>query len=131
MRTTLRLDPHLLTEAKKVAQSSGRTLSSVVEDALRESLARRRTPRAAQIGKLPTYRGQGLRPGVNLDDSAALLELMHDRATTRVPLIALPEEFDRELAVLQLPDASRKLKKAFASTPAEIASAANAARRKR
>jgi hypothetical protein len=27
-------------------------------------------------GKLPTFRGQGLRPGVNLDDSAALLELM-------------------------------------------------------
>ena len=27
-------------------------------------------------GKLPTFLGQGLRPGVNLDDSAALLELM-------------------------------------------------------
>jgi prevent-host-death family protein len=25
---------------------------------------------------LPTFRGQGLRPGVNLDDSAALLEVM-------------------------------------------------------
>jgi metal-responsive CopG/Arc/MetJ family transcriptional regulator len=35
MRTTVRLDPHLLAEVKRVAASSGRTLTSVIEDALR------------------------------------------------------------------------------------------------
>jgi hypothetical protein len=32
--------------------------------------------REAERIVLPTFRGQGLRPGVSLDDSAALLELM-------------------------------------------------------
>jgi hypothetical protein len=76
MRITVRLDPHLLAEAKTVAALSGRTLSAVIEDALCESLNRRRTRRATSNGKLPTFRGKGLRPGVNLDDSAALLELI-------------------------------------------------------
>jgi prevent-host-death family protein len=48
------------------------------------------------------------------------------------PLSTLRAEFDRELAVLRQPGASRKLHKAFAATPAEIAKAANdAAGRKR
>jgi hypothetical protein len=76
MRTTVRLDPHLLAQAKKVAAANGRTLTAVIEDALRESLSRRETQRAGLKGNLPTFRGKGLHPGVNLDDSAALLELM-------------------------------------------------------
>ena len=84
MRTTVRLDPHLLAEAKRVAGSSGKTLTSVIEDALRESLGRRNSPRTGAKTKLPTFRGQGLRPGVNLDDGAALLELMEsDRDSHR------------------------------------------------
>ncbi|MGA8806333.1 MAG: type II toxin-antitoxin system VapB family antitoxin [Thermoanaerobaculia bacterium] len=84
MRTTVRLDPHLLTEAKRVAASSGKTLTAVIDEALRESLGRRRAPHAVTKRKLPTFRGQGLQPGVNLDDSAALLELMEgDRDSDR------------------------------------------------
>jgi len=45
------------------------------------------------------------------------------------PLDALRGEFDRELAILQSPGASEKLLKVIASTPAEIAEAANAARK--
>lgn len=76
MRTTVRLDPHLLAQAKKVAATNGRTLTAVIEDALRESLSRRGARPVGLKEKLPTFRGQGLFPGVNLDDSAALLELM-------------------------------------------------------
>ena len=76
MRTTVRLDPHLLAQAKKVAAANGSTLTAVIEGALRESLARRGTRPTGAKGKLPTFRGKGLYPGVNLDDSAALLELM-------------------------------------------------------
>src|SRR5437763_10290751 len=84
MRTTVRLDPHLLAEAKRVAGSSGKTLTSVIEDALRESLGRRSSPRTGAKTKLPTFGGQGLRSGVNLDDSAALLELVEsDRDSHR------------------------------------------------
>jgi hypothetical protein len=76
MRTTVRLDPHLLAEAKKAAADSGRTLTAVIEDALRESLNRRSAgPRRRKV-KIPTFGGRGLQPGVDLDDSAGLLALM-------------------------------------------------------
>ena len=76
MRTTVRLDDQLLTEAKLLAASTGRTLTSVIEDALREMLARKRTLSRRDPISLKTDSGNGLQPGVNLDDSAALLEIM-------------------------------------------------------
>lgn len=76
MRTTVRLDPHLLAEAKKVAADTGRTLTAVIEDALRAAVARRRQSRRAPRAKLTVVDGRGPRAGVDLDDSAALLEVM-------------------------------------------------------
>jgi hypothetical protein len=75
MRTTVRIDDQLLREAKQLAARTGRTLTAVVEDALRETLNRQRRPGRRDV-ELPTFRGDGLRPGVDLDDSAALIELM-------------------------------------------------------
>jgi hypothetical protein len=76
MRTTIRLDEHLLAEAKKFAAESGRTLTSVLEDALRDTLSRRSAkPKQARV-RLKTIKGDGVRPGVDLDDTAALLEAM-------------------------------------------------------
>ncbi len=40
MRITIRLDDHLLAEAKQRAARSGLTLSAVIEQALRESFSR-------------------------------------------------------------------------------------------
>jgi hypothetical protein len=76
MRTTIRLDERLLAEAKKYAAESGRTLTSVLADALRETLARRRLAGKRKPVRLRTVKGSGVRPGVDLDDSASLLELM-------------------------------------------------------
>ena len=76
MRTTVRLDEHLLAEAKKRAAESGRTLTAVLEDALREALARRAPRGKPARVRLKTFKGDGLRPGVDLDDSAALLDTM-------------------------------------------------------
>lgn len=77
MRTTLRLPDDLLKEAKKRAAERGTTLTQVVEEALRESLARAREgeDRSGPV-TLTTVGGSGVRPGVDLDDSAALLDLM-------------------------------------------------------
>lgn len=69
------ISDHLLTEAKRVAASTGRTLSQVVEDALRESFTRQQ-PQERHPFRMPTFRGQGVLPGVDLDDSAGLQELM-------------------------------------------------------
>lgn len=75
MRTTVDLPDDLLAEAKKRAAHEGRSLSDVVGDAVRSSFshtaAAERKP-----AELPTFDGGGLQPGVDLDDSAALLELM-------------------------------------------------------
>ena len=77
MRTTVRLDEHLLAEAKKHAVESGKTLTSVLEQALRESLARRSPKAAMKPVRLKTFKGgDGVRAGVDLDDSASLLDLM-------------------------------------------------------
>ena len=76
MRTTVRLDEHLLAQAKKMAAESGKTLTSILEDALREKLARRPVRARTKPVRLKVVRGGSLRPGVDLDDSAALLDLM-------------------------------------------------------
>jgi hypothetical protein len=76
MRTTIRLNDDLLKEAKAVAAATDRTLTELVEDSLRETLARRRAAASRERMTLPTFKGSGLRPGVDLNDSAALLDLM-------------------------------------------------------
>ncbi|HEX9892204.1 MAG TPA: ribbon-helix-helix protein, CopG family [Actinomycetota bacterium] len=75
-RTTIRLDDQLLAEAKQLAARTGRTLTSVIEDALRQTLARGKQVRTTKPPELPTFKGDGLQPGVDLDDSAGLLDIM-------------------------------------------------------
>lgn len=77
MRTTIQLDDTLLREARREAARSGMTLSGIIEEALRERLARPATsaePRE-QV-RLRTTGGGGLRPGIDLDNSAALLDVL-------------------------------------------------------
>lgn len=75
MRTTLQLDDELVVQAKISAARSGRTLSQVIEDALRQALASRAEPTHRRRASVPTCPGRPL-PGVNLDDNAGLLDLM-------------------------------------------------------
>ncbi len=79
MRTTVRLNDPLLAEAKKYAVETGQTLTALIEDALRERLARRKRPVKRRRVRLPTFPGGKLRPGVDLDDTSALLDLMDGR----------------------------------------------------
>ncbi len=76
MRTTVNIDEQLLIEVRTVAARSGRTLSAVIEEAVRAELARRSDYGRRVPQPLPTLSGGLLQPGVDLDDSAALLELM-------------------------------------------------------
>ncbi len=74
-RTTVRLPDELLSAAQRHARETGRTFTDLVADALRNEL---RQPMAALrvCEPLPTYRGSGLQPGVDLSDMSALLDLM-------------------------------------------------------
>jgi len=78
MRTTLQIDDQLMKAAKKAAAESGRTLTAVIEDALRIALSMaRRKPESAKF-KLPTFHMGELQPGVDLDNSAALLDILEE-----------------------------------------------------
>jgi hypothetical protein len=78
MRTTLDLDGAVLREAKKRAAEEGKTLTRLIEEALRERLApRRRTQRRFRLHLL-TRRGRII-PGTDLADRDALYERMEGR----------------------------------------------------
>ena len=76
MRTTVNLPDPLLAQARRRAAETGRTLTTFIADAVRECLARRREGQNQPPVRLTTFRGSGLQPGVDLDDSAALEDLM-------------------------------------------------------
>lgn len=78
MRTTIRLEESLLRRAKSVAAASGRSLNDFITDAVRAAI----TPRAGRAAgaEIPTYKGGVLLAGVDLDDSAVLLDLMEQGA---------------------------------------------------
>ncbi len=79
MRTTIRLDDELLAAAKRRASARNTTLTRVIEDALRAELARRR-PDGHERVRLPTFGevDEKPMPAVDLDDTAALLDLIEE-----------------------------------------------------
>lgn len=76
MRTTVRLDDRLLRQAKQRALETGRTLTRVMEEALRAYLARPTRREPAPPLALPVSGVGGTFPGVDLDNTASLYELM-------------------------------------------------------
>lgn len=77
MRTTITIDDELFRSAKSTAAAEGRTLGSLIEDALRGELARRQR-RDQPVPTLPVFGRSGTRPGVDLGDAGALADLMDE-----------------------------------------------------
>lgn len=63
-------------QIKKLATATHSTVTALIEETLREGLARRRPQRRASRATLPTYGKQGPLPGVDIDDTASLLDVM-------------------------------------------------------
>jgi len=81
MRTTVRLDDALLEQAQREARRRGQTLTSLLAEGLRLVLARGTPAPAHTRITLPICRaGGGTLPGVDLDDSAALLDIVEERS---------------------------------------------------
>lgn len=76
MRTTLNLDDQLLSYARHQAAEKRISLARVIEDALRESMAKPRTKR--ETIRLITASGPGVKPGVDLDNGRSLVDIMDD-----------------------------------------------------
>jgi hypothetical protein len=68
MRTTVRLDDQLLAEVKAYAAKNGRSLNSVMEDALMQMLQRVREGHERARIDLPIFDGRpGYQPGIDPD----------------------------------------------------------------
>lgn len=77
MRTTVRLDEGLLRRAKQEAARRGKTLTALIDEGLRRVIDEPRQPAARKRVRIPVCRkGGGTRPGVDLSDSARLVDLM-------------------------------------------------------
>lgn len=79
MRTTVRLSDALLKAAKREAARRGETLTALIDQGLRLVLAQKRPARRRRI-TLPVCRmGGGVWPGIDLNHSAALLDVLEGR----------------------------------------------------
>lgn len=77
MRTTIRINDHLLKRAKKRAADGGRTLTSLVEEGLVLILSKTKASRRTRI-ELPVSKATGgVLPGVDLNRSSDLEEVMN------------------------------------------------------
>jgi predicted transcriptional regulator len=76
MRTTIRLDDQLLEKTKQYALTHGTTFTAIVEDALREKLMNRPAYKKKAPIKLKTVKGNGINAGIDLDDTASLIDVM-------------------------------------------------------
>ncbi len=75
MRTTIDVNDELLRAVKVYAAGEHMTLKAAFEQALREFLAGP-TVSSANAPPIPVFDGQGVQPGVDLTDSAALRDIM-------------------------------------------------------
>ncbi len=73
------MDDDLIEAAKTAAIGAGQTLTRFIEDAVRRQLALHDEVEAASAPALPVFSGDGVLPGVDLDNSAALLNVMEPR----------------------------------------------------
>lgn len=65
----------LLADAKSYAAKIGLTLTALIEESLRQRLASTQVSRREPVQLFTTGEG-GLQPGVDMDDSASLLDAM-------------------------------------------------------
>ncbi len=75
MKTTLQIDDEVMRELKQEAARQGRTMSDLVETALRLLLRPRQSP--GELPPLPTFRSSGTL--VDIADREALYQAMEGR----------------------------------------------------
>lgn len=79
MRTTITIRDDVLKRARQLALARSCTLSDLVEESLQRALAAPATAPSQEQARIPTFAGRGLQPGVDLDSTAGLLDVMEGR----------------------------------------------------
>lgn len=72
-RTTVRLPDDLVRRAKRKAAEEGSSLTTLIEEGLRRVL--KEPPKTKRVMPRVSKARGGLMPGINLDDSAAMVEV--------------------------------------------------------
>jgi hypothetical protein len=78
MKTTVDIADALLVRAKRLAARRGTTLKVVLEEALRDALARGGDEPPAPPLRTHSVHGQGLQPGLSWDDFSAIRDLAYE-----------------------------------------------------
>ena len=77
MKTTLILDDEIHRQAKQVSARLGIPLTRFIEEAIRLRISTESAQRSEPVHKLPVCKKRGgLRPGIDLDNTAELLDLL-------------------------------------------------------
>jgi hypothetical protein len=87
MKIMIDLTDDLVQQANKAALEAKTTLDGFIENALREALAKRQVRKPGSEFKVTTFGSGGLLPGVNLDNSSALQDIMEPPDEIRKKLI--------------------------------------------
>lgn len=80
MRTTININDALLRMAKLRAAETHRTLTAVIEDALRLAIEGKSLSEPGRRVNIPTSGSGGMLAGVDLDDMSSILDRMEDRS---------------------------------------------------
>ena len=77
MKTTIDIADALLAAAKEAAAREGTTIRALVEEGLRDVLARRRTRRRRFRLRDASFKGKGVRPGDDLTDWSTITDTIY------------------------------------------------------
>jgi len=77
MRTTIRIQDAILQEAKKKALAEKKSLTALIEESLRNYLYNL-DMKPIKAESLPTFKGSGVQPGVDLNNSLNLLDIIDE-----------------------------------------------------
>ena len=78
MRTTVTIDDHLYEEAKVLAARTRGSVGSVISEALRRFVAESNSVEAETLPELPRWNGGPVKPGIDINDTSAVLGMLDE-----------------------------------------------------
>jgi predicted transcriptional regulator len=78
MDATIHIDDQLSIRVQEVAQATGQTVDTVISNALAETLESPQKPSSGKKIHLIRDKEMGLKPGVNINNNAELLDIMEE-----------------------------------------------------
>jgi hypothetical protein len=78
MDATIHIDDQLFIRVQQVAEATGQSVDAVISQALVENLESPHKPYAGEKIHLIRDKGMGLKPGININNNAELLDIMEE-----------------------------------------------------